>query len=202
MARSKIIKDLMQSNKSISIALQELFVIVNELGNQELNRWIKNELNGYTKKDELPSYRKNLPSTIIYTGVNGNFQVTNQPLPIQSFGDHAKDIIDLKSVNNSIVEIENSKDGNMYIDLTMFAGVVYKNTGISCFSISMKFGNNLSDVITSNVKTRVIEALLLLESEFGILDELYIEEDKLSRDKIDKNNKEINSMIFSDGARY
>ena len=194
MARSKIIKDIIQSNKSISTSLQELLVIVNELGNKELNRWIKNELNGYEAKEELPEYRKNLPNVILYSGLNRKFQITNQPLPIQSFGEYAKDI--------SILEIENSKDGNMHLDLTRYAGVIHKNTGIYCVSISMKFGNNLSDIIISNVKTKIIESLLLLESEFGILDELCIGDDKPAHNKIDKINKEINSIIFSDGARY
>jgi hypothetical protein rflaF_00555 len=202
MARSKIIKDIIQSNKSISTSLQELLVIVNELGNKELNRWIKNELNGYEAKEELPEYRKNLPNVILYSGLNRKFQITNQPLPIQSFGEYAKDISNLNYINNSILEIENSKDGNMHLDLTRYAGVIHKNTGIYCVSISMKFGNNLSDIIISNVKTKIIESLLLLESEFGILDELCIGDDKPAHNKIDKINKEINSIIFSDGARY
>lgn len=202
MPRSKIIKDIVQNNKSISIALQQLLVITNELNNKELNTWIKSELNGYSQKDKLSHYRTNLPNTILYSGINGNFHVTNQPLPLKFFGDYKEDIIDLNSISNSIGEIENYKNSNMRLDLTNFASVIYKNTGISCFSISMKFGNNASEHILSNVKTKIIESLLLLEREFGILDEFCFEEDVISPNKIDKVNEEINSIIFSDGTRY
>ena len=58
MPRSKIIKDIVQNNKSISIALQQLLVITNELNNKELNTWIKSELNGYSQKYKLPHYRQ------------------------------------------------------------------------------------------------------------------------------------------------
>lgn len=53
MARSKIIIDLIRGNKTISESLQELFVITSELENEDFNRWIKNELNGYSNIDEL-----------------------------------------------------------------------------------------------------------------------------------------------------
>ena len=77
MVRSKIIIDLIRGNKPISESLQELFVITSELENVDFNRWIKNELNGYSNIDELPEYRKNLPYQIIYSGINGGFQVKN-----------------------------------------------------------------------------------------------------------------------------
>lgn len=90
----------------------------------------------------------------------------------------------------------------MQKDLTMFANSVFMKTGIVCFSISMIFGKNISDFIISNVKTKIIESLLLLEKEFGLLDELCIEKEKLSADKINEVNENINLIIFSDGARY
>ena len=121
---------------------------------------------------------------------------------LRNHKDYKEDIIDLNSISNSIGEIENYKNSNMRLDLTNFASVIYKNTGISCFSISMKFGNNASEHILSNVKTKIIESLLLLEREFGILDEFCFEEDVISPNKIDKVNEEINSIIFSDGTRY
>ena len=202
MARSQIIKDLIRSDKSVSTSLQELLVIVNELDNKELNIWIKNELNGYGKQEDIPDYRKNLPNRIVYTGINGNFKVSNQPLPIHAFGEHAKEISSSDFVKNSILELENSKDTIIQMDLTMFAGDVYRNTGIACFSISMQFGKNISDMIISNVKTKIIESLLLLEKEFGLLDELYIGKEKLNGEKINEVNENINLIIFSDGARY
>ena len=208
MRRSKIIKDIVQNNKSVSTALQELLVITHELDNKELNRWIRNELTGYNSEDELPSYRKNLPNTILYSGQNGLTNVNNLPLPIQYFGEYKEQIVNLNFMDSCIGEIENAientKDCNMGRNLTMFAGIISKNTNnqITCFNIFMKFGNNAFEYILSNVRVKIIDSLLLLEKKFGILDELYFEEDKMIPDKTDKVNKQINSIIFSDGARY
>lgn len=202
MARSKIIIDLVRGNKSISESLQELLVITNELQNEDLNRWIKNELNGYSNIDELPEYRKNLPYQIVYSGINGSFHVENQPLPRKAFGKHSKVIDDINFVRSSVLELENTDGNYMSKDLTMFAGDIYTNTGISCLSITMKFGNNLSFMILTNVKTRIIESLLLLEREFGSLDDLYIGNQEEIIDKINDTNEIINTKFFSDGKVF
>lgn len=199
MCRSKIIIDLVRGNKSISESLQELLVIATELGNEDFNRWIKNELNGYSNIEELPDYRKNLPIIIVYSGINGMFHVENQPLPLQAFGEHSKFIDDINVISNSVLEPENTDGDIMSKDLTMFAGDIYANTGISCFSISMKFGNNLPNIILTNVKTRILESLLLLEQEFGILDDLYIGKQEEIIDKIKVTNEKLNIKIFSNG---
>ncbi|MDU7141152.1 MAG: hypothetical protein E6313_07120 [Finegoldia magna] len=202
MARSKIIIDLVKGNKSISESLQELLVITNELQNEDFNRWIINELNGYSNIDELPKYRKNLPYIIVYSGINGRFHIKNQPLPRSAFGKHSKVLDDIDVVLCSVSELENLNGNNMSKDLTMFAGDIYANTGISCYSISMKFGNNLSYLILSNVKTRILESLLLLEHEFGSLDDLYIGKKEEIIDKINKTNEKISTKIFSDGKVF
>lgn len=202
MGRSKIIIDLVKGNKSISESLFELLVIATELGNEDLDRWIKNELNGYSNIEEIPDYRKNLPNMIVYSGFNGMLHVENQPLPRQAFGEHSKIIDDINIVSNSVLELENSDGNSMSKDLTMFAGEIYKNTGISCLSITMKFGNNLSYTILTNVKTKILDSLLLIEHEFGLLDGLYIGNQEEIIDKINETNEKINTKIFSDGKVF
>lgn len=194
--------DLVKGNKSISESLQELLVIATELNNEKLNRWIKNELNGYSNIEELPEYRKNLPIQIIYSGINGMFHVKNQPLPRKAFGEYSKVIDDMNFVCNSVLELENVNGNNMIKDLTLLAGDIYANTGISCLSISMKFDNNLSYIILSNVKTRVLESLLLIEHQFGLLDDLYIGKQEEVIDAINETNEKINIEMFSDGKVF
>ncbi|HHT95411.1 MAG TPA: hypothetical protein P5064_01360 [Clostridia bacterium] len=202
MARSQIIKDLIDGDKSITVSLQKLLVIVDELENKELKEWAKNELNGYGADEDIPDYRKNLPFAILYSGMNGSFLVKNQPLVINSFGDYADEVRKLNIITNSILELENLKGGTLQYDLTKYAEVVKKNMGISCISIVLKYGYNVADSILSSVKTKVLESLLYLEKEFGLLDELFIADSKLDKSKIEKTNHNINSIIFSDGVRY
>lgn len=200
MPRSKIIKDIIDDNLSTSRALQALLVITSEFDNKELTKWIKSELNGY-ENNELPKYRKNLPCNIIYSGYFGRIIVRNQPLPIILFGDETDYVLSLNKVKNSILELENLGNNVMRLDLTHLAGTVIKNSGIACNNISMEFPSNVADLIISNVKTNVLEILLILEKEYGILDNFYIDLDE--NDSVQDNiNKIIDSTIFSDGAPY
>ncbi|MHB8097246.1 MAG: AbiTii domain-containing protein, partial [Erysipelotrichaceae bacterium] len=147
MAKSKIIIELVNNETDLSIALNKFLVIVSELGNENLEKWIKCELKGYKDIDELPDYRKNLPYTIVYSGIVGSFQVTRQPLPIHSFGKYAERISQMNSINNSIMELINIEGKNMLIDLTKYQTIVYQNTDIQCISISFELGKNVKDII-------------------------------------------------------
>lgn len=201
MVRSKIIKNILGNDKSITASLQEFLVLVNELDNSKLNRWIKNELEGYYCNDELPDYRKNLPYRIIYSGINGRMQMTNQPLPLNAFGENSKEIASVNFCGNSILELENNKDGLLGRDLSSFSKLVFKETGIACYKIEMIFGKNVSDLIISNVKTKILESLLILEKEYGNLDSFYIDYEEFSEEKSTLVNNKIETIIFSDNQR-
>lgn len=56
MAKSKIIKDLVNDEISIEIALNRTKIITNELNNNALEKWINSEVLGYDTSD-IPSYR-------------------------------------------------------------------------------------------------------------------------------------------------
>ena len=57
MAKSKIIKDLANSNVDTMTALKRAKVLLAEMDNVDLNNWINYEIVGYPKDVELPSYR-------------------------------------------------------------------------------------------------------------------------------------------------
>ncbi len=66
----------------MEVAFSRLLIIASYIGNQDLIDWATNELNGYSNQAQIPSYRKSGLGQIIYSGINGNFQVTGQPLPV------------------------------------------------------------------------------------------------------------------------
>ncbi|MGC2993809.1 hypothetical protein ACPTI2_13760, partial [Enterococcus faecalis] len=53
--------------------------MTSELDDLEISNWILSELNGYNSEDIIPEYRKKISYRLIYSGINGNFQITNQP---------------------------------------------------------------------------------------------------------------------------
>jgi hypothetical protein len=84
MAKSNIIKQLANDEISIEVALNRLLIIASDIGNERLAEWAENELNGYTKEEIIPKYRKLRITDFIYTGINGNFQVTDAPLTLRN----------------------------------------------------------------------------------------------------------------------
>lgn len=197
--RSTIIKEVINNEYPLSNTLEKMLVLVHELENSKFTTWITNELNGYQNDSVLPIYRISVPYRILYTGINGNFQVNNQPLPISSFGEFSDEVKKFSNIRNSIVEIESlDSTSSMNVDLTMFSSLIYESCGISCFSITMSMGSNVKELILGNVKTRIINSLLFLEKEFGSLDEYLLDLSRQS-ENINKINKSLISIIYSDG---
>lgn len=56
------------ANISISVVLRKCKVLATRLGNEDLNKWVDSELNGYNQKEDLPSYRV----LVVYS--KGHFQ--------------------------------------------------------------------------------------------------------------------------------
>jgi len=79
MAKSKIIKGIANKEISLEVAFNRLLIIASDIGNQDLIDWATNELNGYPNQAQIPSYRKSGLGQIIYSGINGTFQITAQP---------------------------------------------------------------------------------------------------------------------------
>ena len=67
--RSKIIKDLIMDNINVLQAMQSLALMLEDIDNKEIKNWVKNEINGYQKDDDIPNYRK------ANTMLIGNIQV-------------------------------------------------------------------------------------------------------------------------------
>lgn len=61
-------REAMNSNSSMSDVLRKAMVVATKLKVQDLKAWVETELKGYTKDQEIPSYRK----------VNGTLKAWNQ----------------------------------------------------------------------------------------------------------------------------
>ena len=200
MAKSQLIKDLATNKISLEEGLQRLMVISSELNNEELTNWLMGELSGYSSKAELPDYRKNIGSNLIYSGLNGSFQVTNVTLPNHYLPEKIREEVVQTPFRTSIRGIEKflEEDGKIGMDLTGLAGVVYEETGIKCYKIFKEYSRVSIEEIISNVKNKLILLLLDLEREFGNLDNLDIEIEMLTDDKTKKVEESMKKIYFDD----
>lgn len=200
MAKSQLIKDIAIKKISLEEGLQRLLIISSDLGNDELKNWLVGELNGYSNKAELPEYRKNIGSHIIYSGINGSFKVKNVTLPNYYLPEKFSEIVEQTPFRTSIRGIEKvlKKDGPVGEDLTMLSDSVYKKTGIQCYRIFKEYSRVSIEEIISNVKNKLILLLLDLEREFGNLDNLDIDTKDITIDKSRKVEESMKRIFYDD----
>ncbi len=203
MAKSQIIKDLATNKVSLEEALQRLMVITMSLGNHELESWIKDELNGYRERTKMPLYRRNIGYRLLYSGINGNFQITNNPLPIEWLPEQIRDKVDSLDAKESIRIIEKVIENKERVakDLTNLASLIYKDTGVQCTKIIQEYSNISYQGIVSNVKTKLLQILINIEQEFGELDSLDINLESKTEEQVGLLNEKIMNVISFDGMQ-
>ena len=206
MTKSNVIKNLAENTISVETALNRLLVISVDINNSELHEWAKHELLGYDTLEKLPDYREKTSQYIEYSGVTGNFQVTNAPLPLSLFPEKYHKNITTVNFVEGIATIEqnanNVSRAHYILDLTQYAGIIAEETSdkIQCASISLVIPKSYYQEILNNVKTRLIEIFIRLEKEFGNLDSLDIDTTGRSKGEVNKINKQINVNIHTENS--
>ena len=201
MAKSQLIKDIVSKKISLEEGLQRLLIITYTLENKILGAWIESELNGYPSIEKLPDYRKNIAYKILYTGINGTFKVTNVPLPTNYLTDELNEILKETCILDGIKSIEETvqSDSKVGRDLTDMASFIYEKVGVTCVSITQEYSTSSLQKIISSVQSKLIYILLELESEFGNLDSLDIDTERVASNEIENINRRIENRIYYDG---
>lgn len=197
MAKSNIIKELANDEVSLEVAIRRLMIISHDLKNEKLYSWCINELKGYKNENAVPEYRVIKKENILYSGISGNFQVTGQPLPLSCFPQENRDLITNHKFDESIgtiISYAKTEKGSVAIDLTRYAGYIYKQSGIQCVSIRNVFDRFDFQQILDSIKTMLLEIFLRLEESLGTLDDLDLE-----GKNVDHNlNTDILRIIYVD----
>lgn len=202
MPKSKIIKAIVDDEVSLGQSLTRLQVIAHDLKNKELETWAEHELAGYASEDDVPEYRHAKSITFTYSGINNMVhQANNLPLDPGFLGMEVLDQIADVRFTQSITAFEAMIDGAdsaVYIDRSIFASEVDKNSngGIQCFTIKQVIPKAFFQNALAEIKNRLLKSFLLLEEEFGCLDELGIDISKQPASKIERVNYEINSDVL------
>ena len=138
-----------------------------------------------------------------YTGFNnGAFQVTNVPLPISFLREETLDSLKDVPFAEGISSIKKLSEGDsiVHVDRSYLAGEVLdcSDGGISCVSISQNFTTAFFKAVIDKVTTRAIKALMMLEDQYGCLDNLGIVVE--SKRVASENNAIINNNIFNNDS--
>ena len=200
MPKSRIIIDLIDNAVPLEKSLSRLLALSKDVDNDLLYSWVSRELKGYDKeKDQLPEYRKWDFVSLIYSGINGQYQITKNPLPIEWVPEETyKQLSDVRMYDgiSRVIELKDSTQPTVF-DCTSLAGFVSEITNgmVSCTSIYAEIPKAFLGHICESVKEKTLLALLELEKQYGCLDDLFIDTTNTSKGKIKNNNDEINDKV-------
>lgn len=210
MAKSRIIKELASRQVDISTVLLRTKVLLNDIGDQSLIDWINCELSGYPESDELPDYRVYqgiLKGTFLLKYRNGRYeQHTNVSIPLFQMPEDQKErllsvyfydgvdalneIYSYSESDNPLLEKPIPADSFPYIE--KYSG--YSNMRI--LNASVLIDSTLALRVLSIIENKLLETLLLLEKEFGCLDELDIDTSSVNSYDKERIAEKINLIIF------
>lgn len=202
MPKSQIIKAIVDDEVGLAQSLRRLQVIAHDIKNDELEKWAECELTGYSSNDDVPGYRCTESINFIYTGFNNYVhQVTNVPLNPMLLGEDVLDEVASVKFTQGISTLEEyacSNDASIKLDRSLLAGKVEQNSdgAIQCITIGQVIPKGFFQNVIAEVKNRVLKSLLLLEDEYGSLDELGIDVSQQAEKDIKRINQEINSDVL------
>lgn len=202
MAKSKILKQLANNEIDIVVTLSRLMIISNDIGNDDLYEWSKNELNGYNLSDKIPSYRLLDVGQITYSGIKGMIQLKHNPIPITAFSPEERSLIANTTITQSVNAIQKLADPTnkekVGRDLTFLAESFYKRQGIQCYSIYMNYGYSDFENILGQIRTKLLSVFIKLDKEFGCLDDLDVDVSLIESNRLENIKETLNATIYSD----
>jgi hypothetical protein len=200
MAKSRILKELANNEVSIEVALSRLMLIASDIDNIELKDWATKELNGYGVDDNCPIYRYIVSANVVFSGISGNFQLTNTPLPLISLPKEIYDnMLSPVAVRDSIAKIAHifeSKREGLHLDLTFYAGIIYERLGIQCTSVKQNFDYTHYGGILNALRTKLLNVFIELDKSLGNLDELDVDAKDVDLDSL----RQVIVNIFQDNS--
>lgn len=176
--RSKVIIDLINNNIDIEQAFEILDMLLEDIKNKKIKKWLDNEINGYKEKKEVPTYR------IVHANVKGDFiagriQCKNHDIPLKPEYVEQFSKLTIAYPISQIMQFSSAeKDENNHSlhiplhqaiaeDISLVNGEI-----ISAYQeLSMYSFTN----IVSLIKTKLLSIFKELEKQYGNLDNYYIE---------------------------
>ena len=214
MAKSQIIKDIANSSIDTVTALKRAKVLFSELGNKELLNWANNEIMGYSEDSSLPDYRKmkgNLIGSYFKGSMLTHMKWNSVSLPLGNMPDDLKESLLSVYIFNGIdgikklLEKDSESDEGVIakpIPADFFPAISHYNNDpfMMITSAQVEIGaHNLLNII-SIVENRLLDALLVLEKEFGNLDELDIDTSGKSTSEIEEIANKISVLIYNNNS--
>lgn len=211
MAKSKIIKDLANSEINVMTALKRAKLLFSELENEELLNWTNYEIEGYPENAPLPEYRIKV-GTLIGSYFKGSLanhmKWNNVSLPLGKMPDDlVKDLLTIEFRDGvealKRLEEEYTKNGGQLgkvVQAAWFPLIAKYNNDMYMNITSAQVVISINDIqnVFSVIENKLLDALLVLEKEFGNLDELDLDVTSKDSTELQKIVDKIIVIIYND----
>lgn len=209
MAKSIIIKDIANSTIDLITALKRAKLLFSALGSTELLNWVNYEISGYPLDAVVPDYRIER-GTLMGTYVRGipsslaTFKDVSIPLgkmPVNEmdellnvpFFDGVSSLEQLVGISDN-GKLARTIPADLFPFLTRYTNDPYMRIISARVVVSTHCITNMFSVI----ENRLLDALLVLEKEFGVLDDLDIDVAAKSPEEIQAIVKEVYVIFYND----
>ncbi len=202
MAKSKMLKEFAQNKIDLESLLKQLKLLLTDLGKEDLIEWVNYEIEGYPNDDKLPEYRK-YPGILKGTFLNYNTQCKNVPIPLKPdtpdvVKEHTRNVFFREGVS-ALGKLKDSS-GSVYMSIPGDLLLPIQKYSAVSMTYLMSAGIEVSDTvpysILSTIENKAMDILLLLEKEFGCLDDLSIDLSQTDNQEIDRIAKSITVVIY------
>lgn len=211
MAKSKIIKDLANSSVDTITALKRTKVLVSALNNAEISKWLDYEISGYPTDATLPSYRKvhgSLMGSYFRGSMANHMTWNNVSIPLGKMPDDIKELLLSVEFHEGVEALrklaQTSQDSGNQLGKTIPADffpaiATYNNDPYMIItSARVVIGEHIISNIFSIIESKLLDMLMILEKEFGCLDELDIDTTAKSEEEIEAINNKILVLVYND----
>ena len=211
MAKSRIIKDLANNDVDTTTALKRAKVLFSELENQELLNWVNFELVGYPSDVSLPDYRivkGNLRGSYFKGSMANHMKCTNVSLPLGNMPENIKDTllsvyfcegIDALKQLAERSDAEGSQLGKeIPADFFPVLATYNKDPFMNVIAARVVVGSHHIHNIFSTIENRLLDAFILLEKEFGNLDDLDLDASSKTPEEVRDIADKITVIVYND----
>ena len=193
------------------VALKRAKVLLSEFENEAILKWINYELIGYPEDADLPDYRKtrgNLFGSYFKGSMASHITYKNVSLPLGKMPEDLREALLTiqfrQSVDslNKLLEDSTVKEGQLgkVVSAELFPSIALSNNDpyMIITSARVVFDGQSIKRIFAAIENRLLDILILLEKEFGNLDELDLDCSSKSEDDIKKISDKIVVIIYND----
>lgn len=201
MAKSQIIKDLANGTVDLHTSMKRAKVIFQEIGSEDLNRWIKNELEGYKIKEDIPEYRKVRGSLVGCYLTQSGMKCQNVAIPTNNVEEDVINGLLVNYAKQSVFALQHAIKENHSFERPLDdkeCKYLSQKTGCYIYKASVQTDNSTMVDILPQIESILMELLCYVEKEFGNLDDLDINISSKSEEELKEITKRIYVIIYSD----